>query len=556
NPDAYGENNVGDNDGEFRVQWRSVQGMDGNGGEESGWREDGVEYMVYDRSLSTTARNLAVWDLAGVPRGDYAVRLSVRSCDTCRWVSNQRIVVVDDFMVPADADAPSIVINTGAERQVSGKNQDISIKLRNVADTSEWYMMASIEAPSARDSSVYVRVLEKSFNPMVVSPFRNTPAPSDTGLSIWHENDDSTWHVRYVGNAKGVSLNGVDKLTPTLAIRYVEGNVDFSKSPKADSTYKLGFVMDSVKVDVDSVPGFVVPAYNTQKMWDLGQDSVHLIFTTNSPFTVDASTVDSLLYMDSRGNARPPVVYVHPENYMAHVEWDGLVNKAYPSGSLVRMHVVAYEKGNEQNIISNDAEWYLDYEPTRIEISGENLNRYYMNFLGTSAGTSEIPMADYGFMFRLTGQSAYVNATIRDARGNDVRTLLEDEFVVATSSQWHTLRWNGLQDDSLVQTGDFKVHVEAKNQGKVVAVVDYPFSLDLGANLDEATTDSTKGIVADLKMDEAFEDEDGNLRYVGRADYLMRAEVNATVLPEDERMFRYRWDVYGGKQMPTLYEKT
>lgn len=548
NPDVQGNSNKG----MFSITWQK-QG-------DSTWSEKGIDYLVFDRSLALTERDLAVWNTSGLNLDDrsYILKLSVKSCDSCEWVSNERTVAVDAFVAPDTANAPKIVITPPVGTHVAGQVKDVSIELRNVPDTSKWFVSATIEAPSPKDSTVYVKTVGKVFDPMAISPFRTPATPSDTGLSIWQEDDDSTWHVRYVGNARGPEIRGdsseidstILRMTPYLAIRFVDGRIDWSTSAKADSSDSLGFMMDSIKVKNEFVD-MDVPPYNMTKMWKVGTDSVHLKFKTTSPFTVDASLIEGVLYRDTLS----PVVYIFPEKYKAHVAWDGLVNGASSRGRLVKMNVIAYERGNEKNIISQDAEWYLEYEKTGIEFSSNNLNQYYINFLGTGLDSAEMKLGDYGFQFKLTGRSAYVTAKILDSAKTEVYTLLDSEFVFATSTnQWKTLRWNGIKDDGLVQTGSYNIHLLVECDTGVVIDTLYPFVMSLGSNIAEARTDSV-GRIADLKMLEASLDSNGKYRYVGKPDYILRTSVSATVLPKNERTFNYEWDVYG-LQKPALYKKT
>lgn len=548
NPDVQGNSNKG----MFSITWQK-QG-------DSTWSEKGIDYLVFDRSLALTERDLAVWNTSGLNLDDrsYILKLSVKSCDSCEWVSNERTVAVDAFVAPDTANAPKIVITPPVGTHVAGQVKDVSIELRNVPDTSKWFVSATIEAPSPKDSTVYVKTVGKVFDPMAISPFRTPAAPSDTGLSIWQEDDDSTWHVRYVGNAKGSEIrndsskndSAILRMTPYLAIRFVDGRIDWSTSAKADSSDLLGFMMDSIKVKNEFVD-MDVPPYNMTKMWKVGTDSVHLKFKTTSPFTVDASLIEGVLYRDTLS----PVVYIFPEKYKAHVAWDGLVNGASSRGRLVKMSVVAYEKGNEKNIISQDAEWYLEYEKTGIEFSSNNLNQYYINFLGTGLDSAEMKLGDYGFQFKLTGRSAYVTAKILDSAKTEVYTLLDSEFVFATSTnQWKTLRWNGENNDHFYKEGSYNVHVLVENETGVIIDTLYPFEVSLGENIKEARIDSV-GRIADLKMLEASLDSNGKYRYVGKPDYILRTNVSATVLPKSARTFDYEWDVYG-TQKPTLYKKT
>ncbi|WP_109587313.1 hypothetical protein [Hallerella porci] len=548
NPDVHGNSNKGT----FQISWKKL--------EDSTWSENGIDYLVFDKSLSATERDLAVWNIAklNLEKGEYAIRLSVRECDTCKWISSETIVPVDDLILPDSANAPKLVITPPVGNQVSGHTKDATIELKNVPSSSKWIVKASIEAPSPKDSSVYIRALEKTFDPMTISPFRVPALASDTGLSIWQENDGCTWHVRYAGTALGIKLNdsAEKRMEPSLAIRFIKENIDWLDSPKADSTDELSILMDSIRVKNDDVD-FLIPAYNKTNYWTVGKDSVHLTFKTTSSFTVDISSIDISTIDSARyKSSLYPVVYVHPESYKAHVAWNGLVNGTYPSGSLVRMNVVAYEKGNEKNIISESAQWYLEYEKTGIEISSNNLDKYYVNFLGSNSDSTAMAAGDYGFQFKLTGRSAFVWAEILDSTRNVVHTLLDSALILATATdQWQTLRWNGVRDDSFVQAGSYSVHILVKNDtGAVVIDTLYPFEMKHGENIREAAKDSS-GRTAELTMLEAALDSSGNYRYVGKPDYLLRTNVTATTLPKERRTFNYEWDVYG-TQYPIEYMKT
>jgi len=537
----------GDNHGEFSVSWKK-EGT-------STWSDSGITYLVYDRSLSPSARDLAVWEMSGLnlTEGNYVLRLSVRQCDTCEWLSNESTVFVDEFTAGDLSDAPKLVITPPVGNHVAGHFEDISIELLNIPDTSEWLVKASIEAPSPKDSSVYMRVMEKTFDPMTLSPFKTPAVTSDTGLSIWQEDDGITWHVRYAGKAKGVKVvadtTGLRR-PPYLAIRHIDTTFTWKTFVEPDSVVHLGFIMDSIRIKREDV-NILVPRYNTTQMWKVGADSVHLIFETTSPFAVDASWIDSASYRDTLS----PVVYIFPETYKAHVAWNGLVNGAYSSGSLVKVNVVAYEKGNEKNIISKGEQWYLKYEKTGIEFSLNNLDKYYMDFLGPNEDSSGTKMADYGFRFKLTGRSAYVTAEIIDSDNNNVRTLMKDSLVIATSAnQWKTLQWNGEGDDHFVHAGLYKMHFLVKNDTGIVVDTCYPFEVSLGANIIAAKPDSS-GRKVNFKMAEAFLDTNGEYRYVGRPDYILKAKVSGTVLPEEERTIDYTWDVYG-LQHPYMYKRT
>ena len=541
-----------DNLGEFRISWRKE--------EDSTWSEKGIQYLVFDKSLLPSERDLAIWNPAecNLARGSYVLKLSVRSCDSCPWISDEKIVFVNDVAPFDSANVPKLVIAPPVGNHRAGQAKDISIELKNVPEDSRWLVKAFIEVPSPKDSTTYVRALEKTFDPMTVSPFKTLAATSDSGLSIWQENDGCTWHVRHAGNALGLKITDSTKANPTisrmppyLAIRFVEGEVNWNHTTLPDSSSSLSFVMDSIRIQNEGI-SLTIPPYNATKLWNVGKDSVHLVFQTTKPFTVDASWIEGAFFEISQS----PVLYVFPEKYKAHIVWDGLINGSYSSGSLARLNVIAYEKGNEKHILSEEAKWYLEYENPKIEIAPQNLEKYYVNFLGSNADSSEMQLADYGFQFKLTERSAYVTAEILDSAKNVVRTLLDNKLVLATATnQWQTLSWNGVKDDGLVLAGSYAVHLLVKSESGIVIDTLYPFEMTWGTDLVEAKKDSA-GQVADLKMLETFLDENGNYRYIGKPDYILQSNVSATILPENERTFLYEWDIYGGIQKPIVYKKT
>ena len=169
----------------------------------------------------------------------------------------------------------------------------------------------------------------------------------------------------------------------------------------------------------------------------------------------------------------------------------------------------------------------MEYENPKIEIAPQNLKKYYVNFLGSNADSSEMQLADYGFQFKLTERSAYVTAEILDSAKNVVRTLLDNKLVLATATnQWQTLSWNGVKDDGLVLAGSYAVHLLVKSESGIVIDTLYPFEMTWGTDLVEAKKDSA-GQVADLKMLETFLDENGNYRYIGKPDYILQSNVSA-----------------------------
>ena len=536
-----------DNLGEIEITWKKL------GDDDSKWTQNGITNLVYDLKTSTSDRDLAIWNVENFNAGEYVIKLSVRGCKEkgCEWVSTEKEVYIDDFgELPSYK--PEIQIDYPMHH-VAGKDQSIYIELKNAPDTTDWLVKAFIEAPSASNADVYVRALETTIDPMSVCPYTKAPASGEKGLFVWKEKDsagEEFWNVQWIGPAEGVVIDSstMKRLFPQLKLDYTVADVVFdSKSTTSSTSDKiLSYTVESIKVG-----DFVSPAYNAIKTWDLDGSDVKIRFKATSGFIVDASSVNGKF---------EKVFNIDINKYKAEIVWNGLINKVYPSGELVKINVIAYDKKNPSIIVSKSKTWNLSFDATEIEISDNSLKNYYIVFLEQSDGNVPFATASYGFQFGLKGRSAYVTVEIQDETGKCIKTLMDNSFVLAGSSdKANSLSWDGSTENGFAATkvGNYRVHVSAKDEkGKEVASKDYPFRLDIAGNVLEASKDDSKnGTPAVLIMDEAVKGPRDVWRYTGRPDYLLKADVNAQVLKEEDRSFTYHWNVDNGTQYPYVYKK-
>ncbi|MBO4783164.1 MAG: hypothetical protein J5521_00250 [Lachnospiraceae bacterium] len=536
-----------DNLGEFKITWKKIDDDD------SKWTQDGITNLVYDLKTSTSDRDLAIWNVENFDVGEYVIKLSVRGCKekNCEWVSTEKKVYIDDFgELPSYK--PEIQIDC-PKHHVAGKDQSIFIELENAPDTADWLVKAFIEAPSASNADVYVRALETTFDPMSVCPYTKAPSSGEKGLFVWKEKDaagEEFWNVQWIGPAEGVVVDSstMKRLSPQLKLDYTVADIDFDGKNTTSSTSDklLSYTVESMKVgDV------VSPAYNAVKTWDLGGSDVKIRFKATSGFIVDASSVNGKF---------EKVFNIDFSKYKAEIVWNGLINKLYPSGELAKINVIAYDKKNPSIVVSKSETWNLSFDATEIEISENSLKNYYIDFLEQTDENTTFATASYGFQFGLKGRSAYVTVEIQDDAGKCIKTLMNNSFVLAGSSnKANSLSWDGSTENGFVATkvGNYRVHVSAKDEkGKEVASKDLPFRLDIAGNVLEASKDDSKnGTPAVLIMDEAVEDPKDVWRYTGRPDYLLKADVTAQVLKDDDRSFTYQWRIDNGTQYPYVYKK-
>lgn len=536
-----------DNLGEINILWKKL------GDDDSKWMEERITNLVSDLKTSTSDRDLAIWNVDGLEAGDYVIKLSVRGCkeENCEWVSTERIVYVDDSEESHDS-KPEIKV-TLPTHHVAGDNQSAFIELSNIPDSSNWYVKAIIEAPSSSNPNVYARALETTFDPMSICPYATVAEAGKKGLSVWKEKDSNNeefWNIQWIGHAEGVVVDSetTKRLPPQLKLNYTISNVSFDteKTTPSTSEKRLSYMVESVKVG-----NVETPAYNAVKTWDLNGNNVKIRFKAETGFIVDASSVEGKF---------EKIYNINLDKYKGEIVWNGLINKVYPSGELARISVIAYDKNNPSNVISKSEPWYLSFDDTKIEISENSLENYYIDFLDQSNVTTPFATAKYGFQFGLSGRSAYVTIEIQDEKGNHIKTLMNNSFVLAgASNKANSVSWDGSTENGFVATksGNYKVYVVAKDEnGKIFDEKYHSFNLEIAGNVFDASKDESKnGSPAVLRMDEAIEGPTNVWRYTGRPDYLLKANVSAQVLEEGDRSFTYQWDIANGTQYPYVYKK-
>ena len=568
NPEMRG----GDRYGSFELSWKA----DGD----SVWHSDGFEYLS-SGAWNDRERDLAIWTLDSVPSGIDTLRLSVRACDTCAWVSTlQEVFVYAQINPLSDTNEIGIKITPPNGKHSVGTMDSLLVELSHVTDTTAWKLKGSIYVRSQFDTSM-VEAAEFTFDPAVVSPFQDSPTKLDSGLYIWQEGNGE-WNVYWAGTPEGTivdsaylrqKLDGtapvpapgnVKRMVPELTLRYL-----------ASSMVTMDTVFAAAKMDTSAMGSvetgkIVVPAYDRSATWrldTLGGSPLHLRFRTDSSFTVDISSVesaDSLVFCGT--NARPAydaissfmgvgTVYVHPWQYRMRFVWNGYTDGGMePGDDVAYAKVVAYSKADPSQIITDSIAWLLDRAATQLD-SGTGLANtlfFDMNFVDTLPVKREEILFKYG----LHGQPAYVTEELIDSHDQVVMTFKQDKFTPSgPSNDANKVSWNGVGPDSLPATlGNYTFRIIACSDSPCVNAVDtleYDFSLDTRENLVEDSTGNGgtggSGTAAGqypsvLSMDEAHPDSLGYLRYVGSVDYLMKSRAEVQRMPEDDRTVYYKWD--------------
>lgn len=567
NPVVRGDDNVAG----FEIRWKADGDKD--------WKKSDLTYL--EKEVSLSERNLAVWDASNLENGTYLLQIRVRGCpdeNQCDWVSTEEKLVISDALQDPSALKPRFVF-TSPENQTPGVETPFEFELANADSKSKWAVNIKIEVQSPQNPETMVAGMDGSFDPMIVSPFAGEKAEKNNGLTIWQD-ADATWNLYWKGHAEGIQ-DAAAAMEPALVLKYLDESVSDFAGLEADSLNNLERGAPSIRVD-----DVEIPAYNRIKKWMLGGKDVHVKFKTDSSFIVDLSSVegsatricygiaDSLDYvstvMDSKGVLKyydtrvSPVVYVHPNYYKAHFKWNGLTETGlYPGGTSVVMNAFIYNKENRQQVYFDSRTWNLKPDKSKILAKKDlQVGEMYIGLADSSKGNATLARQNIGLEYGIAGKSAFVTAKVLNSRGDLVRTLTNHEYRIAGSdASAYYVSWDGISENGFAVTdvGRYKIRlVAADSAGNPQDSSDYEFELKYAGNLVEAPhgKSSVNEFPTELLMDEAELEMDGGLRFVGRPDYLLKADVQAKMLPEEDRVFRYRWDIgEGSLQYPTIYEK-
>ena len=574
-------NPVLDGDGNmvsFKLSWKAPG--------DTIWHDGDFEYLAH--GVGEMERDLAIWTLDSVSSGDDTLKLSVRACDTCAWVSSEAVVTVYSRLDPLHDTTETDIDIVPPRQQFSGTTDTITIELEHVSDTTAWKVTSTVMMYIAGDTSA-VEASSHTFDPAVVSPFKVIPSSIDSGLYVWQ--DGGTWHVYWKGSVKGVVIDsaylaqkrlpgndtlqvppGAKRHPPRLTLRYLADSTD---STPSDSLFSLA-AEDSAAMGSVEVGGTLVPAYDRSATWaldSLGGDSLHLVFASGSAFTVDVSTVDSVyrnVYCGNRtaDDALPDyggagVVYVYPQRYKMYHVWSGQNDGGiYADGDSAYVKVVAYSKADPSRIVTKEKRWNLLHEsPKLVPGTTVPVDLYVgLDFSDTNAVMFESVAFHYG----LHGRSAYVKEEVIGPNGYE--KSLEMKFVYAgASNKANVVSWDGREAGTNFGKYMFRIMAYGDAAGTIALdTLEYEFYVKNRENFREADSvpdpSEPEDYPAVLVMDEAHLDSFGDLRYVGSIDYLMKAHASMNYLPEENRTFRYKWEPWTNnngiaRQAPAFYKK-
>ena len=553
----------------FDVEWKLDT--------DTAWRTDGIERIAVGAGLQE--RGLALWHIPDSVSGMCMLRLSVRACDTCAPVTDEKEVPVYGLFDPQnDTVAVKVAVRAPLNQSV-GTWDTIGISLDKPGDTALWKLDARLYIRSQSDTAL-VEAMTYSVPRMSVPPFLGEPDTLSDGLHVWQKGN--AWTLRWSGAAKGAIADSavldslrrdsayavpsnVKRMLPRLVLKYREG------------TSVAGGVPPRVRRDTVSVPaveldslGLVIPAYDSVLEWNLDSldgDTLRLTFNSDSAFIVDLSTVDgadSIIYCGAAaipaydavaGALGVGTLYVHPGEYGVRLPWRGIARTGQVPGSdTVFAKFIVYALSDPSRVVTIDTSWLL-VRASVATIAVDTLAPAPADIYSpNTSGQKSV------FRYGVAGLGSHVRTEVLYANDSVAKTLDTNLFVKAGLSDATSMAsWDGkLADGKMAPLGEYRFRVCILDSvgNMVSSVVSKAFHILAGSGILPAVAGSTGDVSAELLIDEVFEDL-GELRFVGSIDYLMKVRSQGKFLPEQYRTFNYRWRVpTGAMQAPAMWRKT
>lgn len=550
---------------EYKVEWKNTDIS-------SQWSNEGITYT--NKLVSSKVNTLAIWNRDFLPSGNYELRVSVRGCkdsldNKCDWVSSIVPVTLDDYNVNSVSKKPVISLNVPVQQIPGDSTHRISAYLNGANGSRDWSIQMKIFISDPFDSTKQVEATSAYADTMKVSPFEGTPKDfNDEGLYVWVDNGE--WNVRYVGD---IVVNSIFSHA-ALLLKYDHNEFEWINTDSITSGEYYNRNDTTMYSPEINFGFFTAPSYNYTNGWILKEkeNNLQLKFKTAKPFILDLTSADTTVLNHIYCGANKynynaldsnltysQTVYVNQNDYRLDLVWNGLTrNNIYPSSTKAKVVAIATENIENGRVVYAEREWNMTFGITKV-ISNYGVFPDTLGEFVISRDTSTsavMKLGDIGYEFGITGRNAKVTVVVKDRDGNVVKTFMKDKNCIAGEQKdAYSVSWNGITDGGFAATksGRYTFEVSAVDDDGNMSVKTYPFVLTYGNLIPvPENTNGSEGIWPVLSMDEAMLDSNGDLRFIGKPDYILKANVEAKKLPAEERDLEYYWD-YSGTQEPSIY---
>lgn len=485
------------------------------------------------------------------------VKLEVRACESCDWISDSTSVTEMTLVQPEEDDGLPRMKFELSRTSVEVGSDSLEIGLSLDGEYSGSYQMR-LYAEDSKGKGLF----DKSAEAVYYNPYLGDPADTNRAKGVWFYEKDARYHLVWKGLSEDdsirVSFSSADLAGACLSesgerladadCRVVQETGDYSAIASVVNQNTADFAEWKLPKDIDSA--MLLSGANGHLAIESGS-AVRV--SGSSSLLTGANTIP--VYFGSYGEEGfaymskdyPDIAATicpwqtgwtaNRASYGLKYTWNGMgsVND-FPAAGAAKVYaeIVSNFDGSAHAIL-RDTVIDLSLKPMELEIA--DIPEFYLvdnsSAVVEKDGEDE-PIYDLGSLnipFSLLYRDAYVSAVVLDSAGEVVGTLLDSAFRRASPRRFvHSVVWNPVDlDGHPVNPGNYTVQIVAYENGGDYAIEKKIAEFKVSMKRMVPSEDDRLLYIAEA------EDDNGKNRYVPFADFLVKADLRAKYLPVEKR---------------------
>jgi len=538
----------------YMLEWR----REGN----SAWQTAGVDVGAGRRSdsavwLSNGAQpypngNLGFLFMNGLEAGNYEIRLSVRDCASCDFLSDTiSFTYWPNSNWGNSLDSLIFVVSGDDDGGFVPDSSIVSISLRVDGDAGTDFR-ARIYAQDSKGNAQF----ESFADGLSVSPYEGKPE-SIYGNGIWFWSENKIYSLHWNGLPEG----------ERIYIHYAKGDIDERACVKsncyaADSSL---YTSDLDFYAIASEQGIAIP-YESRipkgldRVMVLSGSSGGIEFKNEKPFWVNVKSLVLPIRLGGKSGRTDAIVsytgnfQVNRNFYGFYREWDGISSTGlYPQGDSVTFYAEVIENKIGGRILLDSFKVHIKKPSLSIASASKALDDFYIvNYKDNNGNNGEdMALGKKSVSYGIVGRDALVSAYIKNENGVIVKTLFENKLHSASfSSKAYSVSWNGVNSsEHLVTEGNHYFYITAKESG----VLDNPqeaslkldFKISYSPSVVQVKDDGSTPSTSHLSLLYADSIRSDYWQYTPVADYLVKAGISGKTLSDSLRSLKVEWTASG-----------
>ncbi len=485
------------------------------------------------------------------------VKLEVRACESCDWISDSTSVTEMTLVQPEEDDGLPRMKFELSRTSVEVGSDSLEIGLSLDGEYSGSYQMR-LYAEDSKGKGLF----DKSASAIYNNPYLGSPADTNQAKGVWFYEKDARYHLVWKGlldeDSIRVSYNSASLAGTCLlenggrmpdadcrVVHEVGNDLPFISATNKEVSdfpeWKFPDNIDSAMI-LSGANGHVV--IETKKAIRVSGSSRLLTGESSMPVYFGSYSEDGFAFMWKNVPEIADVVtpwqigwVANRASYGLKYTWNGMgsVND-FPAAGAAKVYAeIVSNFGGSAHAILRDTVIDLSLKPMELEIA--DIPEFYLvdnsSAVVEKDGEDE-PIYDLGSLnipFSLLYRDAYVSAVVLDSAGEVVGTLLDSAFRRASPRRFvHSVVWNPVDlDGHPVNPGNYTVQIVAYENGGDYAIEKKIAEFKVSMKRMVPSEDDRLLYIAEA------EDDNGKNRYVPFADFLVKADLRAKYLPVEKR---------------------